>query len=297
MEEGGARLRLINYRSDGPWTAGVERDGRVVPVERLGLAGLGANPSVRALVAAGPEVLAAAADKARRWLAQGDGGLELAALELGPPIADPEKIVCVGHNYREHLAEIGRAESPAPSLFAKFRNSLVGPYDAIRLPRVSTQVDYEGELAVVVGRRCREVAECDALGVLAGYTVFNDVSARDLQRQTSQWTGGKALDTFAPVGPGIVLAEEIADPQSLQVVTRVNGEVRQQASTALMIFSVARIVAFVSSLMTLEPGDIIATGTPGGVGSRRQPPVFLRDGDVVEVEIAGVGALRNPVVA
>jgi acylpyruvate hydrolase len=161
---------------------------------------------------------------------------------------------------------------------------------------VSNQIDYEGELAVIIGTRCKEVSEQEALQYVAGYTIMNDVSARDLQMRTSQFIAGKALDTFAPMGPGMVLASVLPNPQSLTLSTRVNGQVVQHASTATMIFSVATIISFLSSLMTLEPGDIIATGTPSGVGFKRTPPLFLREGDVVEVEIEGIGQIRNPVV-
>jgi len=179
--------------------------------------------------------------------------------------------------------------------YRKFRNSLIGPTSSILLPRVSTLIDYEGELAVIIGKRCKSVPEEEALHYVAGYSVIDDVTARDIQAQTSQWTAGKALDTFAPMGPGIVPASQIPDPQTLTLVTRVNGQEVQHDTTANMIFSVASAIAFLSSLMTLEPGDILATGTPSGVGFKRTPPLFLRDGDVVEVEIERIGLLRNPV--
>jgi 2-keto-4-pentenoate hydratase/2-oxohepta-3-ene-1,7-dioic acid hydratase in catechol pathway len=183
-----------------------------------------------------------------------------------------------------------------PPLFAKFRNALCGPNSPIVIPSVSTQVDYEGELAVVIGRSCKDVPEREALSFVAGYTIMNDVSARDLQMQSSQWTAGKILDTFAPMGPGIVPASEISDPQTLQILTRVNGVELQNGNTRDMIFSVAKIIAFLSTLMTLQPGDLIATGTPSGVGFKRQPPVFLKTGDIVEVEIERIGVIRNPVI-
>jgi 2-keto-4-pentenoate hydratase/2-oxohepta-3-ene-1,7-dioic acid hydratase in catechol pathway len=184
-----------------------------------------------------------------------------------------------------------------PTFFAKFRNALSGPYSAIVLPPMSTEVDYEGELAVVIGRKCKDVSERDAMTCVAGYTIMNDVSARDIQFQTSQWTAGKTLDTFAPMGPWIVPAPAVPDPQDLEIITRVNGVTLQHGNTRDMIFPVARAIAFLSSLMTLEPGDLIATGTPSGVGFKRHPPVFLGDGDVVEVEIERIGAIRNTVVA
>jgi 2-keto-4-pentenoate hydratase/2-oxohepta-3-ene-1,7-dioic acid hydratase in catechol pathway len=217
------------------------------------------------------------------------------SLKLGPPIVDPDKIICMGLNYRDHAVEAGLPIPEAPILFAKFRNALTGPTSAIHLPSMSQAVDYEAELAVVMGRRCKRVRAVDALDYVAGYMALNDVSARDIQMRTSQWLSGKTLDTFAPCGPALVI-DEIDDPQSLNIATRVNGETLQQGNTREMIFTVAQAIAHISGLMTLEPGDIIATGTPAGVGFKRTPPVFLRAGDVVEVEVEGIGVLRNPVL-
>ena len=162
---------------------------------------------------------------------------------------------------------------------------------------MSQTVDYEGELAVVIGRRCRRVTAATALDYVAGYALFNDITARDLQGQTSQWTAGKALDTFGPFGPGLVPSSGVPDPQKLTLLTRLNGVVMQEASTGEMIFPVAETISFISELMTLNPGDVIATGTPPGVGAARKPPVFLSDGDLVEVEIPGIGRLANPIIA
>jgi acylpyruvate hydrolase len=180
--------------------------------------------------------------------------------------------------------------------FAKYPNSLVGPTDDIVPPPTTDQVDYEAELAVVIGKRGRNIEVEDALDHVAGAMAFNDVSARDLQLANNLWTGGKAIDTFGPCGPALVLRDDIDDLQALPVRTRVNGEVVQDGNTASMIFGVAETIAFLSKIMTLEPGDIIATGTPAGVGNSRTPKLFLRPGDVVEVEIEGIGTLRNPVV-
>jgi len=216
-------------------------------------------------------------------------------VRLGPPIPDPEKIICLGLNYRSHAEEAGLSVPKVPILFAKYRNALTGPTSPIILPGISEEIDYEGELAVVVGKQCKNVAVEEALDYVAGYMAFNDVSARDLQMRTGQWLSGKTLDTFAPCGPALVI-NEISDPQDLDISTRVNGQTLQQSNTRNMIFSVAETLAYISQLMTLEPGDIIATGTPEGVGFKRNPPIFLRHGDVVEVEIEGIGALRNPVV-
>lgn len=253
--------------------------------------------TVRGLLEAGSVVIGRLIERAQDAFERESGLLmPLEEVELGPPVPDPEKIICLGLNYHDHASELHMNVSGVPPLFAKFRNALCGPASPIVLPRVSTQIDYEGELAVVIGRRCKDVPETEALTCVAGYTIMNDVSARDLQMQSSQWMTGKTLDTFAPTGPGIVPASFIPDPQSLRIVTRLNGVTLQDGNTRDMIFPVARTIAFLSSLMTLEPGDIIATGTPSGVGFKRQPPVFLRADDVVEVEIERIGLIRNPVV-
>jgi 2-keto-4-pentenoate hydratase/2-oxohepta-3-ene-1,7-dioic acid hydratase in catechol pathway len=224
-------------------------------------------------------------------------GIDLGDVQLCPPVSDPEKIICLGLNYGDHASEAGYAAPPVPIFFSKYRNALTGPLDPIVLPRHSRQVDFEGELTAVIGKPGKHIALDDALEHVAGYSVMNDVSARDLQLQTSQWTAGKTLDTFAPFGPGIVPADRIPNPQDLWLETRVNGTVVQSDSTASMIFGVAETIVFLSSLMTLKPGDVIATGTPAGVGFKREPPLFLSPGDVVEVEIERIGTIRNPVVS
>lgn len=181
-------------------------------------------------------------------------------------------------------------------IFSKFRNSLVGPNDPIVIPCTSREIDFEGELAVVIGRKAKYVETDQALNYVAGYSVFNDITARDIQVRTSQWTSGKAMDTFGPMGPGLVPSVRVPDPQNLTITTTVNGEIQQQDSTAQMIFDVAGTIAYLSSLMTLEPGDVIATGTPAGVGFKQEPPRFLAAGDVVEVTIPGIGTIRNLLV-
>ena len=295
-------MQLVSYRihdaTDGRWRAGVEHEGRVVDVAALWHHET-SETTTRNLLAAGPTIVNKVLEQAHAALDAGSDAsavFQVASVELGPPIPDPDKIICIGLNYADHANEAGLAQTEVPLFFAKFRNALVGPSGSIVLPRVSREIDYEGELAAVIGKPCKDVSVSAALEYVAGYSVFNDVSARDLQIQTSQFTAGKALDTFAPMGPGIVPASSIPDPQALMLSTRVNGQEVQHASTATMIFSVARIIAFLSTLMTLEPGDIIATGTPSGVGFKRTPPLFLQNGDVVEVEIEGIGQLRNPVV-
>jgi 2-keto-4-pentenoate hydratase/2-oxohepta-3-ene-1,7-dioic acid hydratase in catechol pathway len=211
-------------------------------------------------------------------------------------IPRPGKIVCVGLNYRDHAAEGGQDLPKAPLLFAKWPNTLIGDGDPVVLPPESTQVDYEAELGVVIGTKAKRVSERDALDHVEGYICVNDVSARDLQFADGQWTRGKSPDTFCPVGPRLVPREEIGDPQALAIRCIVNGEALQDSSTAQMIFSVAEIIAYTSQIITLEPGDLIATGTPAGVGVFRDPKVLLKDGDEVSVEIEGLGTLTNPFI-
>jgi 2-keto-4-pentenoate hydratase/2-oxohepta-3-ene-1,7-dioic acid hydratase in catechol pathway len=237
-----------------------------------------------------------------------DAGTRPWALEPGPvrgrldeltvlaPVPAPGKVVCVGRNYADHAAETGAAVPDRPQLFAKWANAVVGPGEPVRRPRITQALDYEAELVAVIGRTARRVAEADALDHVLGYTCGNDISARDLQFGDTQWVRGKTLDTFAPMGPWIVTADEIPDPQALGIRTRVDGALRQDDSTASMIFPVARIIAFASEAITLDPGDVIFTGTPAGVGHGMNPPTYLQPGDVVEVEIDGIGALENPIV-
>jgi acylpyruvate hydrolase len=218
-------------------------------------------------------------------------------IEFLPPIRRPGKVICVGLNYQSHLSEIGEPAPGYPILFNKAITSLIGHRQSIVLPRISEQVDYEGELAAVIGRKGKYIAEQDALSYVAGYTCANDVSAHDIEFRTSQWTSGKILDTFCPIGPAMVTRDEVQHPGTLRLKTIVNGQTAQDACTSDMIFSVPRLVSYISSLATLEPGDIILTGTPAGIGCNQKPQVFLRPGDHVSVDIEGVGTLSNPVVA
>ena len=223
-------------------------------------------------------------------------GEAIADAELGPLLGHPRKIICVGRNYSEHTREMGNTESPWPEIFLRMSNTVIGPFDDIRLPAVSEQVDYEGELAVVIGRGGRHVPAAEAAEAILGYTIVNDVTVRDWQHRGKQWSPGKNFDGTLPVGPELVTVDEL-DVGDLKLETRLNGETVQSASTAQLIFPVPDLIEFISSWVTLEPGDLICTGTPGGVGAARKPPLWLKDGDVVEVEIEGIGALRNPVVA
>jgi 2-keto-4-pentenoate hydratase/2-oxohepta-3-ene-1,7-dioic acid hydratase in catechol pathway len=288
-------MQLVSYWTDAVLTPGLEEGGRVIPLAAVHPFE-GGEPGAKALLSAAAEVRQQTVERARQRLADDDqlAGL-VPGLRLGPPVPDPDKILCIGQNYPDHLAEMKGKPVEVPNLFAKFRNCLIGTGAPIRLPRASQQVDYEGELAVVIGRRCRQVSVAEALNHVGGYSVLNDVTARDLQDRTGQFTMGKAVDTFCPMGPGVALAEEVPDPQALSLATYLNSEQVQSATTADMIFPVAEAISFISSVITLETGDIIATGTPSGVGYRHNPPRFLSPGDLIEVEVSGVGRISNPV--
>jgi 2-keto-4-pentenoate hydratase/2-oxohepta-3-ene-1,7-dioic acid hydratase in catechol pathway len=220
-----------------------------------------------------------------------------ATATLLAPVHDPRKIVCLGLNYRDHAAESGMEVPKEPILFSKFATTLVGHQAEVVLPEVSTEVDYEAELVVVIGQGGRHIPRERALEHVAGYTVGHDVSARDwqLNKPGKQWMAGKNFDTFAPIGPALVTADEVPDPHNLGIRLRLNGKTMQDSNTGQMIFRVDEIVSYLSQIFTLEPGDLIFTGTPSGVGMAHKPPVWLQPGDIVEVEIDGLGTLRNPV--
>ena len=213
------------------------------------------------------------------------------------PIDRPSKIICVGLNYRDHAEEQGVPPPDAPLLFAKWPNALIGPGEPIVIPPIVTKCDFEAELGVVIGERVGPVSAENALEAVAGYICVNDASARDLQFADGQWTRGKSPDTFCPVGPRLVPAAEVGDPQALPIRAILNGRVMQDSSTANMVFGVAELIAYITQTITLEPGDLIATGTPAGVGVFRTPPVFMQPGDEITIEIEGLGALTNPVAA
>lgn len=215
--------------------------------------------------------------------------------DLLAPVLSPEKVICVGLNYKDHVAETGRALPEFPDLFAKFQTSLVGPKSKISGRAVSENLDFEGEVAIVIGKSATNVEASSAMDFVAGLAPFNDLTARDLQYRGTQWLAGKALDGATPWGPAIVTLDEIANPQNLELSTRVNGIEMQRSNTKFQIFPMAQIVSYVSSFLTLSPGDVIATGTPQGIGAKRTPPVWLNSGDVVEIEVETVGKLRNVV--
>ena len=216
-------------------------------------------------------------------------------VRLGPPVAPPRQIICLGKNYRDHAKEFDAKVPEFPVYFSKSPGSLSGPHDPIRLKPGMERVDGEAELAVVVGKRARDIHEGEALSYVAGYAVLNDVTNRDLQKTRLQWFFAKSADSFGPMGPWLVTRDEIKRPHALGIRQRVNGEILQESKTSQMIFRIDMVLADLSRVMTLEPGDVISMGTPGGIGSARRPPQVLHDGDVVECEIDGIGLLRNPV--
>ncbi len=298
-------MRVVTYKLDG----GPSRAGLLVGDDRLldlaeaaRQAGLSEAEQHAARDTRGFLALGQKAWEGVRAVSEspaGDGVIDLVNAELGPPVENPEKIICLGLNYRDHAEETGMAIPSSPIVFAKFPNSLVGPCDEIVLPdALGDEVDYEAELAVVFGRSCRDIEASEALDYLAGVMAFNDVSAREHQMRSSQWMLGKAIDTFAPCGPALVSLDEIDDVQDLDVIASASMARRcSQGNTGSMIFGVAETIAFLSQLMTFVPGDVIATGTPAGVGMGRTPPLTLHPGDTVEVEIGGVGTLQNRVTA
>jgi 2-keto-4-pentenoate hydratase/2-oxohepta-3-ene-1,7-dioic acid hydratase in catechol pathway len=251
-------------------------------------------PSVRKIIA-DPALLAAARSAAAE---PGATSVPAAGARLLAPIPDPQKVVCIGLNYRDHAAESKMPIPREPVLFSKFPSALIGHGEPVVVPAVSTKVDYEAELVVVIGKAGRRIPEARAMDHVAGYSVGHDVSARDwqLEKDGKQWMVGKTFDTFAPVGPTLVTRDEVSDPHKLGIRLRLNGKTMQDSSTEQMIFSVAQLVSYLSVVFTLEPGDLVYTGTPPGIGHALKPPVYLKPGDVAEVEIDTLGVLRNPVV-
>ncbi len=259
----------------------------------IGIKGAGFNDML-SVIAEGDDGL----DRVARWLNRPPGGerFDAATVTLGAPIQRPPKIICIGLNYRDHAAESNLPVPETPTVFAKFPTSVIGPGAQIVLPKASTKPDYEAELAVVIGKGGRHIAEEEWKEHVFGYTIINDVSARDFQMATTQWMIGKTFDTFCPMGPGIVTAEEIPDPHALAISLSIGGETLQSSNTSNLIFRIPKLIAYLSSVFTLESGDIISTGTPAGVGFARTPPRWLQAGDEVRVRVEGIGELVNPVV-
>ncbi len=261
----------------------------------LGAADVSLPKNLKSLITAGPAALTAVNAVAAK--APATAKLALASVKPALPIAEPGKFICVGLNYLEHAKEGGHAPPTYPSFFPRFNTSLVAAGGKVIRPKCSTQLDYECELTIVIGKGGRHIPEAKALEHVFGYTLFNDVSVRDFQRKTTQWTAGKNFDGTGPLGPIVVTADELPPGASgLNIMTRVNGETMQSSNTSDMIFSTARCVAILSEIMTLEPGDLIATGTPSGVAHARKPPTWMKAGDTVEVEVEKIGILANPIV-
>jgi 2-keto-4-pentenoate hydratase/2-oxohepta-3-ene-1,7-dioic acid hydratase in catechol pathway len=280
-------LRFVTFEKDGVAQPGVSIDGRITSIAGAGF------DSVIAVIAGG----AAALDRVRDYLKTAPASEDAAAIRLLAPIPKPPKIICIGLNYRDHAAESNMAIPEVPTVFAKFSTAVTGPGHPVVLPRNSVKPDYEAEFVVVIGKGGRHIPEEQWQDHVFGYTMMNDVSARDFQMATTQWMMGKTFDTFAPFGPAVVTADEVPDPHALAISLTLSGEVMQNSSTANLIFRIPRIIAHLSSVFTLEPGDIIATGTPAGVGFARKPPRWLKPGDEMIVRVEGLGELINPVVA
>lgn len=291
-------MKLVTYESGGSWRAGVVVNSTIFDVDII-LYGESDKPasSVRDLLReygnALPELSARLTAGALKTPKAEVGAFD--KIRLGPPVTDPSKVLCIGLNYNDHVAETGRALPSHPDIFAKFASSLIGPFDEIACSHLTANLDFEGELAIVIGKECRSVSEEDALDFVAGLTVLNDITARDLQYRGTQWLAGKAVDGSTPCGPALVTLDEVGDVQHLDIRTRVNGLQVQRSNTNLMIFPVRHLVSYISFFLTLSPGDIITTGTPQGIGAKRQPPMWLQPGDTVEVQLENVGVLRNVV--
>ncbi|PWK91901.1 fumarylacetoacetate hydrolase family protein [Fulvimonas soli] len=278
-------MRLASISVAGKATYGVV-EGDVV--RTAGADALARHPDLKSALAAGPDRLAG--------LFSGEE-IPLAQVQFLPVIPNPDKILCIGINYASHIAETGRPAPPKPVVFMRCANSQVGAGQPMVRPLDSEQLDYEGELAVVIGRRGRRIAAGDAFAHVAGYACYNDGSIRDFQRHSSQFGPGKNFPGTGAFGPWLVTTDEIPDPSTLTLVTRLNGNVVQQAPVSDLVFDVPALVAYCSTFTVLEPGDVIVTGTTGGVGAFREPPLWMKHGDIVEVEISGIGILRNPVIA
>jgi 2-keto-4-pentenoate hydratase/2-oxohepta-3-ene-1,7-dioic acid hydratase in catechol pathway len=281
-------MKFVTFQHEQHSHPGVISGDAIVSLKSAGF------PTLLSYLEGGPE----AAKRLEVLLAKppDDAVFPLSGTKLLAPIPRPAKIICIGLNYRDHAIETGMAIPETPTVFTKFATSVIGPGDEIVLPANSTKPDYEAELAVVIGKGGRYIKAGDWRGHVFGYMNLNDVSARDYQMATSQWMIGKTFDTFCPMGPWIVSADEIADPHELGIGTKINGETLQDGNTRELIFRVPELIEYLSSVFTLEAGDVIATGTPPGVGMARKPPRWLKAGDEVVVSVSGLGELRNPVV-
>jgi 2-keto-4-pentenoate hydratase/2-oxohepta-3-ene-1,7-dioic acid hydratase in catechol pathway len=294
-------MKLLQFQGGDGLRLGVKTDAGVIDVAAAAEAlGLDAPTSLIEVIEVGQPAIdalqgvidaAVGAENGASWT------LDEMGLQYGPAVADPGKIVCVGLNYRRHAAETNMPVPETPVLFSKFDNTIAAYGDSVSLPPVAIEYDYEVELGIVIGKPARNVSQDDALDYVLGYVTANDISVRDLQTRTSQWLLGKTLDNFLPVGPYLVTADEVGDPQLLGIKTWVNGDIRQNSNTGDMIFTVAEIISYISRYFTLEPGDLIVTGTPEGVAMGREDKPWLKPGDEVVVEVEKLGSLKNVMIA
>ena len=280
-------MKLVSFRKNGTPGYGVVKDDGIVDIG----AKLPNAPTLRALLETG------GLDRARELAASSPVDVALADVTFDPVIPNPAKIICIGLNYRDHVAETGRTETANPALFPRYPASQVGHGAPMIKPLESDIFDYEGELAVIIGKGGRRISKDDAFDHVAGYSCYNDGSIRDWQGHTGQFMAGKTFVGTGGFGPWMVTADEIPDPSALTLTTRLNGKVMQTSTTDMLITPIPGLIAYISTILPLEPGDVIATGTPAGVGFKRTPPVLMRDGDTIEVEISQIGTLTNPVVA
>ncbi len=281
-------MKLVSYISGGEDTYGVVKGGGIVNLSsRIG----DKYPDIKSLIAGdGLEEAAAAAESQ-------DADDSLENITYLPVITNPDKVICVGLNYKAHREETGRAPTDNPALFIRFADTQAGHNQPMIKPAASDMFDYEGELAVIIGKGGRHVKAADHASVIAGYSIYNDGSVRDFQNHTTQWTAGKNFPATGGFGPWMVTSDELGDPAQLELTTRLNGEVLQNTTTDLMIFDIPTLIEYITTFTELRPGDVISTGTPGGVGFKRDPQIFMKDGDTVEVEITKIGTLVNPIVA
>lgn len=303
-------MKLVTFELGGEARFGAEVGDRIVDIQRASSYFAATDPSLRPIEARTEAffdqidvLLPSLEETLKKYAAAGDVAAQLSVAKsdvtLLVPIPRPPKTICVARNYAEHAKEAGLEISPIPILFARFPATFVAQGEPVIVPSVSEQLDWEGELAIVIGKSTngKRVSKDEAMDYVFGYSIFNDVTVRDYQFRVTQYTSGKNFRSSGPFGPVIVTADEIEDPHNLQITTTINGETMQSASTSTMIYDIPTIIEHISEFIDLEPGDLIPTGTPAGVGFKRKPPIFLKDGDTVSVEIPGIGVLTNPVKA
>ncbi len=281
-------MKLVSFIRNGATHIGALVGGGIVDLNE---AVPGLPTDMNAFLAGG------AANLSKAKAALGGATIPMSSVKLLSPVPKPGKFICIGLNYKDHAEETNSPLPAFPIIFAKYDNAVIAHGDTIILPKVSTQPDYEAELGFVIGKTAKNVSEADALSYVAGYLPVNDVSARDYQSRTSQWTMGKTFDTFGPMGPALTTADEVADPHNLSIKLTIGDETLQNSNTSQLIFKIPALIASISEVMTLNPGDVISTGTPPGVGMARKPQRWLKDGDVCSITIEGLGTLTNPVVA